>query len=269
MRRVFWIRVTFGSLLSGFYAHRLERMRCSVRLRLRFQFVSGLSCSSPLSDGWCSGILRWRDCVEDDQSPTAAWAWQRKNTGKLIGIAGACAISAIPVWRAGPEKMPDPCDIGGPAAIAKVAVVADTMLPLRQDMNEEATDELGRGQCHGGVAARAFEAVIFDAEGDAPVVHAYQAAVGDSDTVGVTRQVCQHGFGSGERFLGVDNPVDFAQRLQDSIEGSTINKLGMGSEEVQRSSLMQLGQPVQKETAIQTRQHPNGQEKVFAAGDPF
>lgn len=77
------------------------------------------------------------------------------------------------------------------------------------------------------MTARAVTAIIFDAEGDAVRIATDQTAVGYSNPVGVTRQIRQHGFWPGEGFLGVDNPVDFAQRLQKIVEGRTIAKLSM------------------------------------------
>ena len=77
------------------------------------------------------------------------------------------------------------------------------------------------------MAAYAFKAVILDLEGDAVFIKADQSAVGNRDTMGVSRQICQYCFGSGEGFLGVDDPVDFAQRLQERIECGAVNEVAM------------------------------------------
>jgi hypothetical protein len=83
------------------------------------------------------------------------------------------------------------------------------------------------------VAARTFETVIFDAEGDTVCIETDQAAVGDGDPVRVTRQIRQHGFRSGEGFLGVDNPVDLAQWFEEGIEGNPVNEARVIAEELQ------------------------------------
>lgn len=111
--------------------------------------------------------------------------------------------------------------------------------------------------------------VVLDAEGDAVLIETDQSAVGYCHPVRVTRQISQHGFGSGEGFFGVDDPVDFAQRQQESVEGRAIMKFGMIAKEMQLPCLMQLGQPFQNETAIQTGQDSDGEEEVLAAGDPL
>jgi len=53
-------------------------------------------------------------------------------------------------------------------------------------------------------------AVVFPREGDAGIVERDEPAVGDSDAVRVARQVGQHGFGSAEWSLRVDDPLGFA-----------------------------------------------------------
>lgn len=87
--------------------------------------------------------------------------------------------------------------------------------------------------------------------------------------MGITRQICQHSFGSGEGFLSVDDPVDLAQRFEESLEGIPLGKACKIVEEVQLSGFIQLGQPVQNETPVQSGQHTHGQEEVLATGDPL
>lgn len=103
-----------------------------------------------------------------------------------------------------------------------------------------------------------FEAVIFDAEGYAARVETDKSAVGNGHPVGVARQIRQHGFGPGEGFLGVDDPVDFAQWRKESAEGISIGEVSVIAEEAQLPGFVQLGQPFQNETAIQTGQHADG-----------
>ena len=85
----------------------------------------------------------------------------------------------------------------------------------------------------------------------------------------IARQIGQHGFGPGEGFFGVNDPVDLAQGFEKCVEGIAINKAGMFTEEVQFPSIMQLGQAFQCEPPLKTGQNADGQEEVLAAGDPF
>ena len=119
------------------------------------------------------------------------------------------------------------------------------------------------------MAARAFETVIFDAEGDTALVETDQTTVGYCYPVRIARQICQHGLWSGEGLLGVDDPINLVQRFEEFVEGITVNEFCMFAEEVQFPRIMQLGQAFQNEPPVKARQHMHGQEEVLAAGDPF
>lgn len=231
--------------------------------------LARLSCCGPRCCWRCSGVLCWCDCLDDDQLSTATWARQRQDSGSLIGIAVAVVIMAALVWRFGPEQLPDSGYIGGAVAIAVETIVANAVLTSGEHVDQEPADKLGRCQRHGGVAARAFKAVIFDAEGDVVVVHADQTTVGNSHPVRVARQICQHSRWSCEGFLGVDDPVDFAQGLEEIVENGLVDEVHVIAEEMQFPGIMQLGQPFQNEPPVQAGQHTHGQEEVLAAGDPF
>ena len=203
-------------------------------------------------------MLGGRDCVDDNQLTTATWARQCQDTGWLIGVVDTVVLGVLPVWRLDPEQVPDPGDIGGPVAVSKEAVVADAVLSFWQNVDQEPADELVRFEGHDLVPTRTVDAIILDAEGDAVVVHADQAAVGNRDTVCVSRQIGQHSLGSGEGFLCVDDPVDFTQWFEEIVEAGLVGKIRMIAEEVQFPGIMQLGQPFQNETPVQARQHPDG-----------
>lgn len=132
-------------------------------------------------------MLRWCDCLDDDQLSAATWARQCQDTDRLVGIAVAVVIIASLVWCFGPEQLPDPGDIGHTVAVSEEPVVTDAVLALWQNVDQEPADELCRRQRHGSVAARAVETVVFDAEGDTALVHTDQSAVGNGNAVRVTR----------------------------------------------------------------------------------
>lgn len=183
-------------------------------------------------------MLRWCDCLDDDQPPAATRARKRQNAGRLIVIAEAIIIGVTLVTRRSPEQMPDPCDIGRAVAVSVEAIVANAVLAFGEHVDQEPTDELWGRERHGGVTSCAFKAVIFDAEGDTALIETDQAAVGNGHPVRVARQIGQHGFGPGEGFFGVNDPVDLAQRLQESIECGAVNEVGMASKELQLPSIM-------------------------------
>ena len=94
--------------------------------------------------------------------------------------------------------------------VGNQAVVSDTVETLWQDVDEETADELVGIEGHGFVSNSLFSPVIFVFEGDAVVMLGYQAAVGDSDTVGIAREVSQYSLGSMEGWFGIKVPVEFA-----------------------------------------------------------
>jgi hypothetical protein len=73
-------------------------------------------------------------------------------------------------------------------------------------MDEEATDELGRGQPHHLLAVARFDAVILPAEGDGLGIGADQTGVRDRHAVSISAQVGQHGLRPPKWRLGIDVP---------------------------------------------------------------
>jgi len=85
-------------------------------------------------------VLFRGDCFGDDQSATAAWAWQREDAGRFISIVVAVTVGVFMSRRPGPEQAPYPGDIGRAVAVSEEPVVADAMLAPGQDMDEETAD---------------------------------------------------------------------------------------------------------------------------------
>ena len=93
-----------------------------------------------------------------------------------------------------------------PGVVGKQPIVTDAMETWRQHMDEKAPDELGRGQGHDFVTITPLGAIDFPLKGDTAFIAGNEPAVADGDPMGVTRQVSEHGLGSGERSLGIDDP---------------------------------------------------------------
>jgi hypothetical protein len=132
-------------------------------------------------------MLHGFESALDDQSPAAAWAWQCEDFGVLTIVAVSCATCLFPVRYFGPEQASYPGDIGCAITVSEKAVVANAVLALWQHMDQEPADELPGLQRHGGVTARAIDAVVLDFEGHATRIEPDQATVGDRDAVGVAR----------------------------------------------------------------------------------
>ena len=88
----------------------------------------------------------------------------------------------------------------------------DAVEPIWKDMYEKATNELIGGEAHDILFNARFDAIIFPFERDSIGVHVDQTAVRDCDTVRISAEISQNGFGPTEGWLGVDHPFYFAQR---------------------------------------------------------
>ena len=136
-------------------------------------------------------------------------------------------------------------------------------------MDEEAADERVDWQGHDFLAHAPLGPVILPLEGNAPLIEADQAAVGDGHAVGVAAELGEHRLRPGEGALGVEDPLDLAQGAEMVIEGMGLGKMAEIAEEVQASGIVGGYQLLQEHSAEQPREHAHGQEEAGPAGDPL
>jgi hypothetical protein len=138
---------------------------------------------------------------ESDQEHAAAAAGTGVERVAASGVGGLgvvdCGHRRLG-WRNG-EQLTAAGKLGSAISISEVAVVTDAVETVRQDMEEEAADEVVGGEGHH--LGFAGIAVVCPAKADAAVLEREQPAVGDGDTVGVAGEVGQHLLGAGERGL--------------------------------------------------------------------
>ena len=96
-------------------------------------------------------------------------------------------------------------DLSGAMAVGEKAVVTDAVKAVRQNMQEEAADELVRLEPHDLVPASM--AIILVGKGDLIAVDGGKPCVGDGGAMGIAREIGQNLRGPSERWLGVDHPV--------------------------------------------------------------
>lgn len=103
-------------------------------------------------------------------------------------------------------------------AVCEKAVVTDTNEPGRQDMHQEAAEELVGIQVEQllDVAVR----IVAIAEADAFAVEGDDPGVADGDAVGVVGQIGEHLLRSTEGRLAVDNPVGCTGAGKEQIKGN-------------------------------------------------
>ena len=101
-----------------------------------------------------------------------------------------------------------------PRPIREQAVIPQAVEAAREHMQEDAPDELRRGQGHGLLPRCVGTAVVGVAEPDLPRVEGEEPLVGDGDPMRVPTDVIEHLVGPGEGWLGVDHPVGLPGGLE-------------------------------------------------------
>jgi hypothetical protein len=124
---------------------------------------------------WCAGLTPALERLDDDHVSTAAWARQ-------TGIERLFRHVVIERWR-DRQQFACTCEAGLARRTGEQAVVANAVEPARQDVKQEAADELVDAERHDLLAVRAVAAIVLVAEGDAGLVEGEQPAVRDGDAV--------------------------------------------------------------------------------------
>ena len=149
------------------------------------------------------------ECLDDEHAAAATRARVRE-----FGVLGVTVIAGLVLFRRHVEQAACMGDVVGARAAGEQAIVADAVEARRQDVDQESADELGGSECHDLLTIATIGTIVLPSEGDASVVEGDQPTVGDGDTVGIARQIGQHGLWPAERTFGIDDPFGSAQRCQ-------------------------------------------------------
>lgn len=114
------------------------------------------------------------------------------------------------------ESSADGWKLGGAAGVRQEAEVTDAAEPFRQYVEQETTDELISVERHH--LGLVFRAIILPTKTDATVLTGEEPTVGDRDTMRIAPQIMQYLLGPTEGALGINNPIDVAQRLKMASE---------------------------------------------------
>ena len=96
--------------------------------------------------------------------------------------------------------------------VSKKSEVADAHKAARQQVQEEASQELIDGQSHQPLLVAVSG--VAPAKGYVALGESNQPAVGDGDAMSVSTEIAQHMFWPAERPFGVDDPVVTEQNPQ-------------------------------------------------------
>ena len=106
--------------------------------------------------------------------------------------------------------------------VSEEAEVADAHKAARQQVQEEAAQELIDSQSHHPLLVAVSG--VSPAKGYVALGESNQPAVGNGNAVGVGAEIAQHMFGPSERPFGVDDPVVTEQYPQPGGEGAWFRK---------------------------------------------
>src|SRR5690349_3157459 len=157
-------------------------------------------------------------------------------------------------------------ELGGTPAVGEIAVVADAMEAVGQDVEQEAADQLIGAKGHHLLLV--VVAIILPAEADPALGKTDQTAVGDGDAMSIAAEIIEHLLGSAERALGVDNPANGTQRPQTGSEGGRPGQARQIAKEAELAHIERRLQAGQEKPAVETRQHLDRQKEARAAGNP-
>ena len=218
-------------------------------------------------------VLQCRGVVAGLEAPGEEHVAGAAGGAEAQGIAGelleAVAVVRRRVGRVGrrhAQQLPAEGELVAAVAAGEEAVVACLAELARQDMQEEAPDELVGGEGHR--LAFVVVAVVAPVEADLAVVDGEEAVVGDGDAVGVAGEVGEDLGGAGEGRLGVDDPLGLAQGPEVAVEGGGVGERGEGAGEAQLAGAEGALELVEEESAEAAREDAHGQEEAGPAGDP-
>src|SRR5947209_4454074 len=92
-------------------------------------------------------------------------------------------------------------------AVGKKAVMTNALEAVRQDVEEETTDEFGDLQSHDLAILSTPLLIAFQSERDVRLVEINQAVVSDRDAMSVPGKIAQYLLGATQSLFGIDLPV--------------------------------------------------------------
>src|SRR5450759_5662026 len=121
-------------------------------------------------------------------------------------------------------------------AVGEQAIVTNAMESIRQDVEQEAADELANRQPHDLASSNAILTIILPAKTDMLVREIEQPAVGDGYTVRIARKISQDLARACERTLGENDPFLRAQGSEVGLKYRPVTERNEIVEELQVAS---------------------------------
>lgn len=140
----------------------------------------------------------------------------------------------LPAWgRWLPKEHPAQRNANPSMTVGDKAEVMHAVEAVGKQVQEKPPDELVRMKAHDLLAITSIAPIILPSEGNMVVIKFDDAAVGDSDAMGVSAEVGEHLVRTAKRRLCIDDPFDAARTCEMAAEHGSVVEMGEVVEEVQ------------------------------------
>jgi hypothetical protein len=157
-----------------------------------------------------------------------------------------------PAWgRWLPKEHPAQSDAIPSMTVGEKAEVTHAMEAGGKHVQEKSSDELVRMKAHDLLAITSIAPIILPSEGNMVIIKFDDAAVGDSDAMGVSAQIGEHLLRTAKGRLCIDDPFDAAYTCEKAGEQGSVVEMGEVIEEAQFALSEGFGKSSQKEPTEQ------------------
>jgi hypothetical protein len=182
------------------------------------------------------------------------WALRQRTARELLvalSIVLLEATAGLVGWHS--QQLTAQGKLPRSAAIGEEAVVANPLKALRENVHQEAPNELLGGKGHG--LALVIVAIVLPRETHPSVLDVEYAIIGDRHAVGIACDVPENLFRPVERSFGVDDPFGVPERRKVASEGSPHSQRFQGGKEVQVASVEGLIEGLQEQATEEPTEH--------------
>ena len=164
------------------------------------------------------------------------------------------------------QQLPAEGQQAGAASVGEEAEVANADETAREQVQQEAAQELVDGQGHESFLVAVSR--VAPAKGDVVALQRDQSVVGNRHAMGVGAEIAQGVLGSAEGTLGIDDPVVTEEGSEPGAEGAWIVQMGEAAVKLEIASLKGRLQPGGELATEDAAEDPDGQKEAAGGGDP-
>ena len=157
--------------------------------------------------------------------------------------------------------------VQGAVSIGEKPVITNAHETSRQNVLKKTSDELIDIESHHFLAPAV--AIVSPLESNATVFHGNQPVVGNSDAMGVAREIIENVPRAAKGGLGKNNPLDLAAFLQKAFETFGLGKFQNLTVELELPFVESIVEGFEEKSPVQAREDLDREQETLAAGAPF